>query len=85
VDDKKPKEVFVISPIGADASEARVRSDKVLEFIIRAALPKPEFVVRRGDEESSPDKITSLVVKRIREADLVVADITGHNPNVFMS
>ena len=60
-----------------------MRSDKVLEFIIRQALPEPEFVVRRGDEESSPDKITSLVVKRIREADLVVADITGHNPNVF--
>jgi hypothetical protein len=60
-----------------------VRSDKVLEFIIREALPEPDFFVRRGDEESSPDKITSLVVKRIREADLVVADITGHNPNVF--
>jgi hypothetical protein len=83
VAEEKPNEVFVISPIDADRSEVRLRSDKVLEFIIREALPGPGFVVRRGDQESSPDKITSLVVKRIREADLVVADITGHNPNVF--
>ena len=33
--EEKPKEVFVISPIDADRSEVRMRSDKVLEFIIR--------------------------------------------------
>jgi hypothetical protein len=47
--DGRPRRLFVISPIDADGSEVRVRSDKVLEFIIREALPTPEFVVRRGD------------------------------------
>lgn len=82
-DEKKRLKVFVISPIGAGDSDTRIRSDKIFEFVVRAAFPESEYQVNRSDKETSPDKITSLIVRRIKEADLVVADITDHNPNVF--
>lgn len=54
-----------------------------LKYIIEKALPKPTWEVTRGDAESNPDSITNQIVKRIVESELIVADLTGHNPNVF--
>ncbi|RYE43663.1 MAG: hypothetical protein EOP24_27445 [Hyphomicrobiales bacterium] len=55
----------------------------MLEYIIRQALPKPEWEVVRADEEKDPGSITQMVIKRIVTSDLIVADLTDHNPNVF--
>lgn len=43
----------------------------------------PEWKVIRADDEDSPDSITTQVIDRIVKSDLIVADLTGHNPNVF--
>ncbi|WP_235581685.1 hypothetical protein [Rhodococcus sp. Leaf278] len=73
----------MISPIGAVGSDTHTKALLALEYIIKKALPEEEFEIRRADFEHAPDSITQLVVKRIIEADLIVADLTGHNPNVF--
>jgi hypothetical protein len=73
---------FVIAPIGAKDSEIRKRSDKVLKHIFRKALAE-KFEVTRGDEIDEPGMITSQVLRAVQECDLVVADLTGHNPNVL--
>jgi DNA-binding CsgD family transcriptional regulator len=77
------KKVFVISPIGAVGSEINRRATYFLDYLVRRALPVPNWEVHRADEGSSPDSIGQHVVKSINEADLVVADLSGHNPNVF--
>jgi hypothetical protein len=79
----KRHQVFVISPIGAVGTETHANALLALEYIIKKALPEDEFEIRRADFEHAPDSITQMVVKRIIEADLIVADLTGHNPNVF--
>jgi hypothetical protein len=73
---------FVIAPIGSNESDIRKRSDKVLKHIFRKALAE-KYQVIRGDEIDEPGMITSQVLRAVQEAALVVADLTGHNPNVL--
>jgi DNA-binding protein Fis len=73
---------FVIAPIGPNESDIRRRSDKVLKHIFRKALAE-KYEVIRGDEIDEPGMITSQVLRAVQEAALVVADLTGHNPNVL--
>src|SRR2546425_2296145 len=73
---------FVISPIGPPDSETRTKSDQVLKHIIRKAL-ELGYAVERADEITRPGVITVQIVQRVFEADLVVADLTGRNPNVY--
>ncbi len=75
---------FVISPIGEENSPVRVRSDDVLDFIIRPALEKCGYEVPplRADQLPSPGRITRQIIDQLLRADLV-ADLTDHNPNVF--
>lgn len=79
----KPKSVFVVSPIGAPGSEVHQKAAYALKYIFREALRSDEWEVHRADEGKSPDSIGQHVIKRLHEADLVIADLTGHNPNVF--
>jgi hypothetical protein len=76
------KRCFVISPIGTDGSPARAAADKVLKHLIRKALGS-EYDVERADEDTNPGAITTRMVASILEADLIVADLSGANPNVF--
>ncbi|SDH92124.1 hypothetical protein [Agrococcus jejuensis] len=73
---------FVISPIGEDGSEQRSDADKVIKHLIRKAIGS-EYDVRRSDGDSNPGAITPTIVASIMEADLVVADLSGFNPNVY--
>jgi hypothetical protein len=73
---------FVIAPIGPKDSDIRKRSDQVLKHIFKKALAK-KYDVRRGDEIDEPGMITSQVLRAVQESHLVVADLTGHNPNVL--
>lgn len=82
-DAPKPVKVFVVSPIGQVGTEGHRNARYVLEYLVRAALPAPEWEVHRADEGKSPDSIGQHVIRSLHEADLIVADLTGHNPNVF--
>ncbi|MCS5720032.1 hypothetical protein N1027_18025 [Herbiconiux sp. CPCC 205763] len=77
------KVAFVVSPIGQKGTQPRHLSDLALTYIFRKALTSPEWTVIRGDEETSTDSISTQIVERILTADLVIADLTGHNANVF--
>lgn len=77
------KSVFVVSPIGVPGSEVYRKAMYALKYIFREALKGDEWEVHRADEGKSPDSIGQHVIRKLYEADLVVADLTGHNPNVF--
>lgn len=51
--------------------------------IIRIAAEKCGCTYVRGDLTNKPGKILSQIVHEIRRAAVVVADVSGHNPNVF--
>lgn len=77
-------DAFFITPIGDAQSPQRARADTVLECILRPALvPKHVMKVDRVDLAPRAGFITSTVIEKILRARLVVADITGLNPNVF--
>jgi len=83
--DKKSKEknCFVISPIGKEESETRKRADQVLKHIITPAVKKYGYKPIRADEIDEPGIITSQVIQKIVDSDLVIADLSEKNPNVF--
>jgi hypothetical protein len=74
---------FVISPIGEQDSETRKRSDQVLRHVIRPAAVACGYKAVRADEIDKPGMITSQVIQHIVSDELVVADLTERNPNVF--
>ncbi|PRB72509.1 hypothetical protein [Arthrobacter sp. MYb213] len=79
----KTKSVFVISPIGSQGTEGYRKAKLCLDFIIKKALPESVWEVTRGDGSLSPDSIGHDIIERIDKADLIIADLTDQNPNVF--
>ncbi|MDD7929887.1 hypothetical protein [Microbacterium thalli] len=77
------RSIFVISPIGSPGTAEHRRYRHTLDYIVKKAFTAPDWEVVRADEETSPDSITTQVIGRIVESDLIVADLTDHNPNVF--
>lgn len=74
---------FVIAPIGEPDSDTRKRSDQVLKHVIEPPCRDHGYNVVRADKISQPGLITMQVIEKVLNAELVVADLTEHNPNVF--
>jgi hypothetical protein len=78
------KKCFVITPIGKDDSEIRDHSDKLLKHIIQPIVEKLGYnEPMRADKILTPGIITMQIVEHLVNDDLVIADLTGGNPNVF--
>lgn len=73
---------FIICPIGEPESAERIRSDKLLKHIITPVV-EPRFKVIRPDKIAKPGVITDQIIQHLLTTPLVVADLTGSNPNVF--
>lgn len=83
------KTCFVIMPIGdQEFGGVKVTHEDLKQHyddLIKEAILKadPSLDVVRADEVSLPGSITSDVITRIMHSDIVVADVTYPNPNVF--
>ena len=77
------KSCFVIAPIGEEGGPVRIRSDQILNYIIKPVATAVGYSVTRADQIADPGMIDRQILQHIVESDLVVADLTGHNPNVF--
>lgn len=77
------KTCFIVSAIGDEGSEIRNRADKLFKFIIKPVCEKCDFEAVRVDQLNNSDSITNTIIEQLLSAELVIADITGHNPNVF--
>lgn len=76
---------FLISQIGDKDSDERVKADWIRDGIVRPVLEGEPFnySVIRADQIAEPGMITDQVIIAIAEADLVVADLSDYNPNVY--
>lgn len=81
----KKKSCFVIGPIGKEGSDTRKKADLLLALVIKQVLEdKPfQYNVTRSDSLGEPGLISVQVISRVIESDLVVADLSGQNPNAF--
>jgi hypothetical protein len=79
----KPKKCFIITPIGSDLSDTRRATDGVIQAVIRPVLSELGFHATAAHEMSSPGSITHQVLERLLYDDMVVANLTGLNPNVM--
>ena len=82
------KKVFIACPIGADDSPERARSDDLLRYVIYPVVKEllgvpPEEATVRADKMGEPGRITTQVIRELIDADAVIADLTGTNPNVM--
>jgi hypothetical protein len=83
---------FVIMPFGnpkADPQNAR-KSELIYSQWIKPTvegIPLPSTVERischRADKEAGPGEIISHVIEQLITSDIVIADLSGRNPNVF--
>lgn len=80
---RNAKTCFVICPIGEPNGDIRKRSDQVLKHIIRPIVKEFGYTVIRADAISEPGMITSQIIDHLIKDALVVADLTGGNPNVY--
>lgn len=82
--EKDPERIcFVISPIGGEETATRKWADQTIKHLIRPAAEPHGMKVMRADEEDRAGIITTHIIQRLVSSELVIADLTGRNPNVF--
>ncbi|CAK1239921.1 Nucleoside 2-deoxyribosyltransferase (RCL) [Fructobacillus tropaeoli] len=77
------KKIFFVTPIGNEGSKERKTSDFVLKSIIKPVAEKLEYEALRSDLINSSNSITDDMINQLKTSDLVIADVTGSNPNVM--
>lgn len=74
---------FVVSPIGEAGSETRDKADKLFKHIIKPVCDDCGLEAIRVDQLNDANSITQTIIEKLETADLVIADVSGNNPNVF--
>lgn len=80
---EQQKSCFVITPIGSDGTPVRRSAEGILDAGIAPILEEFGFAVEVAHRISAPGSITNQVIQRLVGTDLVVANLTGLNPNVM--
>ena len=80
---EKQKICFVICPIGEENSPIRKRSDEIFKHIIKDIVEQYGYNAVRADQIAKPGFITMQILQSLVDSELVIADLSGHNPNVF--
>ena len=79
----KSRSCFVICPIGEAGSKDRARSDDIFNNLIEPVAKENDYEAFRLIDKSRPGDITMRIVEAVTESDLVIADLSGRNANVF--
>lgn len=78
-----PDRAFIIQQVGAEGSPERKRADEIYNYIIRPAVTGAGLEPYRADLDLSPGAITPRMLSELLNSRIVIADLTGRNPNVF--
>lgn len=82
---EKSKTCFIITPIGEISSAVRRDTDGLISTVLKPVLQE-DFLfenIEAAHEINSSGSINNQIMKRILYDDLVIANLTGVNPNVM--
>jgi hypothetical protein len=74
---------FVVMQIGEQGTPERKRADEIYQFVVTPVLAKLGITAYRADLDPTPGQITPQMLRKLLDAQVVIADLTGRNPNVF--
>jgi len=76
---------FVISPIGTEGTEIQKSFREVLDYIISPSVQEAgyDLQVIRADDINRAGSFIKDILEYISSSYIVIADLTGQNPNVF--
>lgn len=57
--------------------------NEIWTFTVKAAIENSGRIAKRSDDNSLPGAIINQILADIRNADIIIADLTLPNPNVF--
>lgn len=78
------RKCFIITPIGDADSETFRMAKGVIESVIKPLLQQNGYDdIKPAYEINQSGMITTQIINRILEDDLVIANLTGNNPNVM--
>lgn len=78
------RKCFIITPIGNDGSETFRKAKGVIDSVLKPILSDYEFDdIKPAYEINVSGMINTQIINRIVEDDLVIANLTGNNPNVM--
>jgi hypothetical protein len=79
------KTCFVVTQIGEKGSPERIHADWVFEEILSPLFERKykDFKLVRADKISKPGLIDAQIIGLLASSELVIADLTNLNPNVF--
>lgn len=77
------KNCFVITPIGPANSSIRRKVDGLIDEVIEPVMKKLGYQVEVSHRISESGTMTPTIIKRVYNSDLVIANLTGNNPNVM--
>lgn len=81
--DVNMKSCFIITPIGANGSAIRRKIDGVIDEVIEPVLTELGYELIVSHRISDSGLMTNKIIKGVYESDLVIANLTGNNPNVM--
>lgn len=82
--EQEEKKCFIITPIGDSNSVIFRKAKGVIESVIRPVLQKHGFNdIKAAYEINISGMITTQIINRIIDDDLVIVNLTGNNPNVM--
>jgi len=76
------KMIAFICPLSKKGSKTRKRSDDIMKGIIKPVANELGYSVQRADEMTG-SVIMDDIITMLHNADIVIADLTEMNPNVF--
>ena len=74
---------FIVTAIGESGTETRDRADEVFSYLISPVCEDLGYKPVRVDQVDAVDNINETIITHLKTAPMVVADMTGHNPNAF--
>lgn len=79
----KDRVCFVIGPIGEEGTEIRKRADQLFNHVIEPTVAELGYSAKRADRLPRSSIITNDIINLLTDSELVIADLTGRNENVY--
>jgi len=79
----KIDQAFLISQIGKADTDIRKRADEVFRYIVAPIVEEFVLKLQRSDLDPTPGQVTAQILNSILNSKVIIADLTGRNPNVY--